>query len=81
MTNEKFDRLLSEIRNEQMDDQAVAQAGERVWKSIAGSPSTADFRKQTLRTCNDFQALIPGYLEKDLAPARVLRVKTLPSAS
>jgi FecR protein/Putative zinc-finger len=72
MTNEQFDRLLSEIRKEQVDDRVVAQAGERVWKSIAGTPSTADFRTQTLRTCDDFQALIPGYLEKDLAPARVL---------
>ena len=72
MTNEKFDRLLSGIRREQVDDRVVAQAGERVWKSIAGTPSTADFRTQTLRTCDDFQALIPGYLKKDLAPARVL---------
>src|SRR6202162_6339315 len=72
MTNEKFDRLLSEIRNERVDDQAVAQAGERVWKSIAGSPSTADFRTQTLRSCDDFQALMPAYLGKTLAPARAL---------
>src|SRR3984957_16071800 len=72
MTNEQFDRLLSEIRKEQVDDRVVAQAGERVWKSIAGAPSAADFRTQTLRTCDDFQALIPGYLEKTLAPARVL---------
>ena len=72
MTNEKFDRLLSEIRKEQVDDQVVAQAGERVWKSIAGTSSTADFRTQTLRTCDDFQALIPAYLEKALSPARAL---------
>src|ERR1700674_1400808 len=72
MKNEKFGHLLSAIRNEQVDDQVVAQAGERVWKSIAGTPSTADFRAQTLRTCDDFQALIPAYLEKTLAPARAL---------
>ena len=29
MKNEQFDRLLSTIRNEQVDDQVVAQAGER----------------------------------------------------
>ncbi len=37
MKNEKFERLLSDIRNEQVDDQVVAQAGERVCKSIAGA--------------------------------------------
>ncbi len=77
MKNEKFDRLLAEIRNEQVDDQVVAQAGERVWKSIAGASSTADLSAHTLRGCEDFQALIPAYLErryveKRLAPARVL---------
>ena len=37
MKNEKFDRILSDIRNEQVDDQVVAKAGERVWKSITGA--------------------------------------------
>ena len=72
MKNEKFDRLLSEIRNEHVDDQVVAQAGERVWKSIAGAAPTADLSTHTLRSCEDFQALIPGYLGKQLAPARAL---------
>src|SRR5271165_4154401 len=70
MKNEEFDRLLSAIRNEQVDDQVVAQAGERVWKSIAGSP--AELSTHTLRTCEDFQALVPGYLSQQLAPARAL---------
>jgi ferric-dicitrate binding protein FerR (iron transport regulator) len=70
-TNEEFDRLLSTIRNEQVDDQVVAQAGERVWKSIAGAPA-ADLSAHTLRNCEDFQALIPGYLGKELAPARAM---------
>ena len=34
MSDQKFDRLLSEIRNEHVDDQVVSQAGERVWSSI-----------------------------------------------
>src|SRR5271165_1766714 len=70
MKNEEFDRLLSAIRNEQVDDQVVAQAGERVWKSIAGAP--AELSTHTLRTCEDFQALVPGYLSQQLAPARAL---------
>ncbi|HEX4643483.1 MAG TPA: zf-HC2 domain-containing protein, partial [Candidatus Acidoferrales bacterium] len=71
MKNEKFDRLLSEIRNEQVDDQVVAQAGERVWKSIAGTAPSAELSAHTLRNCEDFQALISAYLGKQLAPARV----------
>jgi len=71
MKNEKFDRLLSEIKNEQVEDNVVAQAGERVLKSIAGYP-VRDTSSHTLRTCDDFQALIPGYLLKELTPARAL---------
>ena len=72
MKNEKFDRLLAEIRNEQVDDQVVARAGERVWKSIAGAAPTADLSAHTLRSCENFQALIPGYLGKSIAPARAM---------
>jgi hypothetical protein len=72
MKNEKFDRLLSEIRNEQVDDTIVAQAGERVLKSIAGAEPSAALSAHTLRSCEDFQVLIPAYLGKQLAPARAL---------
>jgi hypothetical protein len=71
MKNEKFDRLLLAIRNEQVDDKVVAQAGGRVWNSIAGTP-IADVRTHKLRNCADFQALIPEYLGKQLAGARAL---------
>jgi FecR protein/Putative zinc-finger len=72
MTNDNFDRLLSDIRNEKVDDQIVAQAGARTWKSIAGAASTADLSAHTLRSCSDFQALIPAFLEKQLAPGRTM---------
>ena len=72
MKNEKFDRLIAEIRNERVDDKVVAQAGERVYKSIAGAAPAMDLSAHTLRSCEDFQALIPGYLGKQLAPARAL---------
>lgn len=70
MSDQKFDRLLSEIRNEHVDDQVVAKAGERVWNSIAG-PSV-ELSMHTLRSCEDFQTLIPAYLDKNLAEARRL---------
>jgi hypothetical protein len=71
MKNEKFDRLLSAIRNEQVDDKVVAQAAGRAWNSIAGTPVT-DASTHKLRSCEDFQALIPQYLGKQLAGARAL---------
>jgi len=72
MKNEEFDRLLSTIRNEQVDDKIVEQASERVWRAIGGDAPAADLSTHTLRSCEDFQALIPGYLQKQLATPRVL---------
>src|SRR5579863_6411484 len=70
MKNEKFDRLLSEIRNENVSEAVVAQAGKRVWNSIADENVAPT--PLSLRGCEDFQALIPSYLGKQLAPARLL---------
>jgi FecR protein/Putative zinc-finger/Protein of unknown function (DUF3352) len=72
MKDEKFDRLLSSIRNETVDQKVVDEAGERVWKSVAGGSPTMDPNSHTLRSCDDFQALIPSYLAKELAPARAM---------
>jgi hypothetical protein len=69
MSNHKFDRLLSEIRNEAIDDRVVAEASDRVWSSISASPAQS---MQKLRSCEDFQTLIPAYLEKSLPEARRL---------
>ena len=69
MSDHKFDRLLSEIRNEAIDDRVVAQASDRVWSSLSASPVQS---MQKLRSCEDFQTLIPAYLEKNLPEARRL---------
>lgn len=69
MNDKEFDRLISTIRNEEIPEAIVAGAGERVWKSIAGSVNA---NPQSLRSCEDFQGLISGYLTKQLAPARAL---------
>lgn len=71
MNDDKLESLLSRIRNEQIDDKVVAQAGERVWSAISATP-VADVGGHTLRSCEDFQRLIPGYVGKQLAPARSL---------
>jgi hypothetical protein len=69
MKNDKLDRLLSAIRDEEVPETVVTQASARVWKSIAGEVSS---NPQFLRTCEDFQALIPAYLAQQLVPARAL---------
>jgi hypothetical protein len=69
MKNDKFDRLLSAIRDEEVPETVVTRASERVWKSIAGEVTS---NPHSLRTCEDFQALIPAYLAKQLVPARAL---------
>ncbi|HTS35915.1 MAG TPA: FecR domain-containing protein [Candidatus Solibacter sp.] len=71
MSDNKFDRLISEIRNEHVDDQVVARAGQRVWSSMTSSPAI-ELSTQALRSCEDFQALIPSYLTEDLPQARKL---------
>src|SRR5258708_34542078 len=71
MSDHKFDRLLSEIRNEPVDEQVVSQAAKRVWSSIAGPP-TAELSMHKLRSCEDFQTLIPEYLGRNLPEARRL---------
>jgi FecR protein/Putative zinc-finger/Protein of unknown function (DUF3352) len=71
MSNHKFDRLLSDIRTERVDDQVVAQASDRVWNSITASPAT-ELSMHTLRSCEDFQALVPAYVDSNLPPARRL---------
>ena len=71
MKHERFDHFLSQVRNEQVDDNIVAEAGTRVWKSIAGDHAT-DVSSPVLRSCADFQALIPGFVNRTLPPARML---------
>jgi FecR protein/Putative zinc-finger len=71
MSKQKFDELLSQIRNEHVEDRVVAQAGECVWSSISASPA-ADLSMTKLRSCEDFQALIPAYLDKNLPESRQL---------
>ncbi|HTZ84774.1 MAG TPA: FecR domain-containing protein [Candidatus Acidoferrales bacterium] len=74
MTNEKFDRLLSSIRNEEVNNETVKQAGERVWAKMADG-TAADAGARTLRSCEDFQALIPAYIENRLPAGRVMLVE------
>jgi FecR protein/Putative zinc-finger len=71
MSDHKFDRLLSDIRSEHVDDQVVSLAGERVLSSLSGS-AAAELSTHMLRSCEDFRSLIPAYVDKNLPEARRL---------
>ena len=65
MSNRKFDQFLSDVRNENLEDGVVAQAGGRVWSSISSSPAS-ELSVHSMRSCEDFRALIPAYLKTSL---------------
>jgi ferric-dicitrate binding protein FerR (iron transport regulator) len=71
MSDHKFDQFISEIRNEHVNDGIVSEAGERVWASISGS-SAAELSIHKLRSCEDFTAVVPAYLGKNLSEPRRL---------
>ncbi len=71
MKNQEFDRLLSQIREEKVDDEVVDHARQRVWGAISvGSP--VEMSPGKLRGCADFQTMIPAYVERRLPEARTL---------
>jgi len=72
MKNQKFDRLLSEVRDEKVGDDVINDAARRVLTSIAAANSSADPIPHTLRSCADFQALRSAYRDGSLSPARAL---------
>lgn len=69
MNDKQFDQLLSAIRSEEVPETVVDQASDRVWKSITGDAHPS---AQPLRSCADFQSLIPVYLAKQLTGPRAL---------
>lgn len=68
MKKQNFEALMKEIRDEQVPEQAVVQASERVWARLTAAPVVPD----KLRSCADFQALISDYREDALTPSRRL---------
>jgi hypothetical protein len=66
-----LDQAISEIRNESVDDVQVRRAADRVWARLAQDPAAAA-EPETIRSCADFQALIPAWHEKRLSAARAM---------
>jgi len=80
MNNEQngeiLDRAISEIRDETIDPAAVSQAAERVWARVSAEAAQAVAGYAgALRSCADFQALIPAWRAGDLSPARAMLVE------
>jgi hypothetical protein len=69
----EIDRAITEIRDEAIDPAVIEAAGARVWAQLSGAagPHAAEH----IRTCADFQALIPEYRAGRLTDARALLVK------
>ncbi|MBO0858526.1 MAG: FecR domain-containing protein [Chloracidobacterium sp.] len=71
--NNIVDDSTAEIRGEKLDSAVVEGASHRVWKRMAGEEAAiaAGWRPvEQIRNCDDFQALIPVYLQGYLSSAR-----------
>jgi len=81
--NQQFDSILeqaaSEIRGESIADEAVEAAAARVWARLSNEAQPAG----QIRTCADFQALIPDYRAGRLSGrsfSRTIRTSAWPAA-
>ena len=66
MTEENFDQLLKEMREENVPPEQAAAARERVWQRLEGSGSLA---------CTEFRPDFAAYLEGGLAESRLLLIE------
>ena len=72
MTEEQFDQLLNEMREESVAPEQVAAALDRVWQQISGSTSLA---------CAEFRPEFDDYLAGRLTESRRLLVEAADATS
>src|SRR5262245_28588701 len=73
--NTILDDVTAQVSSERLDSQVVSSAAERVWARIAGEEAAAQAGiapVEQIRGCDDFQALIPAYLQGLLSSARTM---------
>jgi len=72
----KLDGIIAEVRSQRLDENTVDEAARRVWARVAElSPApaaTAPAPVAKLRSCADFQALMPAYLAKTVSESTAL---------
>jgi ferric-dicitrate binding protein FerR (iron transport regulator) len=87
--NDALDRGIAEITGETLDPQQIEEAAARVWQRLTleasggapvaaaatESPAAHAAAPHSLKSCEDFQSLIPAYLRGELSPARALLVE------
>ncbi len=88
-SEDALDRAVAEVHGEEIDPVVAEQAAARVWERLSAQASgTAELHASaepvaepvavsagSLRSCEDFQSLIPAYLRGELSPARALLVE------
>jgi FecR protein/Putative zinc-finger len=73
--NTILDDLTAQVAGERLDPNIVSSAAERVWGRIAGEDVVAQAGiapVEKIRGCEDFQALIPAYLQGNLSAPRTM---------
>lgn len=74
-TESILDKVTAKIRSEQIDSPVVNAAAERVWARLSAE-NVGELRTETavdrIENCDDFQSLIPAYLNGHLSEARSL---------
>jgi ferric-dicitrate binding protein FerR (iron transport regulator) len=73
MRTDDFNRLVDSVREDRVDDAIVAAASQRVRAQLEMPAAHANV--EHLRSCADFQALIPEYRERSLSEARRMLVE------
>jgi ferric-dicitrate binding protein FerR (iron transport regulator) len=64
----KLDLIVNDITNEEIHPDRIEEAAARVRRNLFAPRTTSD----RIRSCADFQALIPSYLSKTLSAGRAL---------
>jgi len=73
--NTILDDATAEISGEKLDAAVVAGAAQRVWTRMAGEHAAVEAGTtpvEHIRNCQDFQSLIPTYLQGQLSSARTM---------
>jgi hypothetical protein len=72
----QLDKAISDIAHEPISgkdaDNAAARVRQKLFGETAGTPNGGEIGPQRLRSCTDFQALIPTYLNRTLSAGRSL---------